>query len=67
MKICKDGFIEDYLSPGGLFCVKILVKQIKGVEKKTYTFEKHSDETVFLAKNILEGCFIKKVGSLALS
>ena len=42
-------------------------KYIKGVEKKTYTFENHSDETVFSAKNILEGCFIKKVGSLALS
>ena len=40
---------------------------LKGVEKKTYTFENHSDETVFSAKNILEGCFIKKVGSLALS
>ena len=31
---------------------------IKGVEKKTRTFENHSDETVSPAKNMLEGWFI---------
>ena len=40
---------------------------IKGVEKKTRTFENHSDETVSPAKNMLEGWFIWKVGSIALS
>ena len=31
---------------------------LKGVEKKTCTFENHSDETVSPAKNMLEGWFI---------
>ena len=31
VKICKDGFIEDYLSLGGLFFVKIFVKKVKEI------------------------------------
>ena len=36
----------------------ILETIIKGVEKKTRTFENHSDETVYPAKNMLEGWYI---------
>ena len=35
--------------------------------KKKHTFENHSVETVSPAKNMLEGWFISKVGTIALS
>ena len=38
--------------------VKSLRRKIKGVGKKTSTFENHSDETVSPAKIMLEGWFI---------